>query len=74
MGLSLYQRSLHLAQLSDLQFLENLHCAKDTGVDDAGNSEGSAHNCADCGQEVVERRTLLVISDRNRVQVVPKQI
>ena len=53
--------------------LEYLHGAEDAGVDDAGDGEGSAHDGADGGQKVVERRPLLVVPHGDRVQVKPKK-
>jgi len=64
--------SIYLTELPDLQLLEYLHGAEDAGVDDAGDGEGSAHDGADGGQKVVERRPLLVVPHGDRVQVKPE--
>ena len=60
-----------LVQLAELELLEDLGGAKDAGVDDAGDSECSTDDGADGCEEVVERRSLLVVPNSYRVQVVP---
>jgi hypothetical protein len=58
-------------ELAQLELLEDLRGGEDAGVDDAGHGEGPAHNGADCREEVVERRPVLVVTHRDRVHVIP---
>ena len=59
-------------QLAQLELFEYLGRGEDAGVDDAGDGEGAANNGADCREEVIERRPVLVIAHSDRVHVVPK--
>ena len=59
-----------LAQLSQLEFFENFCCRKDDWIENSGYGESAAHDGADGGQEVVERRAGLVVLHSDRVQVV----
>ena len=59
-----------LVQLSELKLLEEFRGRENAGVYDPGDGECSAHDGADCGQEVVEGRPALVVLHRDRVQVV----
>jgi hypothetical protein len=57
-------------ELAQLELLEDLRGGEDAGVDDAGHGEGATHNGANCREEVVERRPVLVVPHRDRVHVI----
>ena len=60
-----------LVEFSQLKLLENLCGGEDAAVDDPSDCEGAADDGAHGRHEVVEGRPVLVVADRDRVQVVP---
>ena len=60
-----------LVEFAQLKLLEYLCGREDAAVNDPGDGEGAAHYGANCCHEVVEGRTVLVVSYCDRVQVIP---
>ena len=63
-------RSL-LVKLPQLELFEDLGCREDARVDNAGHGERAADDGTDGGQEVVNRRPLLMVSHCYWVQIIP---
>ena len=72
--LEVTEYSKDLVQLPQLKLLEDLGGGEDAGVDDAGHGEGPPDNGTDGGQEVVNRRPLLMISHCYWVQIIPEML
>ena len=60
-----------LVKLPQLELFKDLGCREDARVDNAGHGERAADDGTDGGQEVINRRPLLMVSYCNWVQIVP---